>query len=437
MITPTPRAAWLFTAVVPATVGLTLWDESLWPIGLYLMAIAALAAGIDAVLALPGRAVIIDAAVPAVVGIGGNAALAVTLRAQRGRPTARAEAVLDGNDLLGPQDVRRADLTAGLDARIDFPLRPRHRGVLSLHRLWLRWRGPLGLVTVRRIERLKHEISVVPNIAAVREAAVQFSLLGLGTGLKQQDQQGDGSEFDALRDYVPGLDRRTIDWKHSARHHKLVCKEFRAEKNHQIVLAFDTGYLMREPLGGVPKLDHAINAGLILSFAGLRTGDRVGLFAFDSQVRAFHRPTGGLGNFPWLQRAAAALTYEQEETNFTLGLMDLSGRLQRRSLIILHTDFVDTTTAELMIENLGRLAGKHLVVFVALRDSELDRIAQDAPLTVRRVSRSVVADELLRERSIVFERLNRLGIHCLEAPYDRIGPALINHYLAIKRQDLI
>ena len=71
-------------------------------------------------------------------------------------------------------------------------------------------------------------------------------------GSKVQRQQGDGSEFDALRDYAPGMDPRSIDWKHSARHRSLLSKEFQTERNHQIVLAFDTGQLMSEHLGAIP-----------------------------------------------------------------------------------------------------------------------------------------------------------------------------------------
>ena len=80
-------------------------------------------------------------------------------------------------------------------------------------------------------------------------------------GIKAQQQKGEGAEFEALREYVPGLDSRFIDWKHSARHRKLLCKEFRTERNHQVIMAFDTGYLMLEPVEGITRLDHAINAG--------------------------------------------------------------------------------------------------------------------------------------------------------------------------------
>jgi len=216
-----------------------------------------------------------------------------------------------------------------------------------------------------------------------------------------------------------------------------VSKEFRAERNHQIILAFDTGYLMREPLAGIPKIDHAINAGLLLGYASLRSGDRVGLFGFDAKPRRYVTPVGGPQQFARLQRLAAELDYAAEETNFTLGLADLTARLSRRSLIVLMTEFVDTVTAELMVENVARLSGRHLVLFVSLQDPDLDATIDAPPHSFAGVARSVVADELRRDRLIVFERLRRLGVQCLEAAHGNIGVDLINRYLAIKQRESI
>ena len=254
---------------------------------------------------------------------------------------------------------------------------------------------------------------------------------------KAQRLHGEGSEFEALRDYVPGLDHRAIDWKHSARHHSLVCKEFRAERNHHIVLAFDTGYLMGQPLAGIPRLDVAINAGLALGYACLRGGDLIGVYGFDSRSRLFAEPTGGVRSFGNLQRAAATLEYGPDETNFTLGMAELQGRLKRRSLIVLLTDFVDTITAELMIESLERLSRRHLIVFVTLRDRDLYETADRQPAAARDVTRAVIADDFLRDRQVVVERLRRLGVLCLDSPAERIGAGLINQYLAIKRSEMI
>jgi uncharacterized protein (DUF58 family) len=279
---------------------------------------------------------------------------------------------------------------------------------------------------------------VVPNVRAVRAAALRFfSSKDFLAGLKIEHYVGDGSEFDALREYVPGLDHRAIDWKSSARHRKLLVQDFRAERNHQVVIAVDQGHLMSEPVDGVPRLDHAINAGLLLGYFGLRTGDRVGLYGFDARMRSWSEPQGGIGSFVRLQAATAELAYSTSETNFTLGLAELSQRLKRRSLVILLTDFVDVVTAQLMVENLDRLARRHLVVFVTLRDPGLQRIAEGAPRTSLDLYRSVVAGDLVREREVVLRRLRRMGLFTIDADPGQVSVQLLNRYLDIKRREMI
>ena len=278
---------------------------------------------------------------------------------------------------------------------------------------------------------------MVPNIASVKREAVAFAAADAPLGVKPQFQKGTGTEFEALREYATGLDPRTIDWKHSARHRELLCKEFQTERNHHVVLALDTGRLMAETVDGLPKLDHAIGALLLLGYVSLRSGDKVGLAAFDARTRAFVAPAGGVGTMARLQNALAAIDYSTQETNFTLALADLRTRLSRRSLVVVATDFVDTVTADLMIENVGYLAKRHLTLFVALTDTSLERPFARRPGDLEHVARAVVAHDLIRERQAVFAKLARLGVLCVEAPAARLGPALINRYLAVKARDEI
>ena len=152
------------------------------------------------------------------------------------------------------------------------------RGQMHVDAVWLRWRGPLGLVELTR----RIEVGRAIDVRAQRARRAQLGAAvprraRRSTASRCSEQKGEGTEFEALRDYVPGMDSRFIDWKHSARHRRLVCKEFRTERNHQIILAFDTGYLMVEPVDGLPRLDHAINAGLLLAWISLQGGDFVGL----------------------------------------------------------------------------------------------------------------------------------------------------------------
>ena len=434
---PTGRAVFVFSLGVPLALAIVLAEPGLWSVGIVYLGVAIVLTGFDGLMALTRRALTIDIELPDVIYIGDRNDIDVALTVERRSPGARVEIVCDVSDIIEPPRMAHAPAAAGTTTRVAIPLVARRRGTAVVERLWFRWRGPFGLVSRQLVRTLSAEVAVVPNVRAVRHAAIQFSSLDALFGMKPQSQQGDGSDFDSLRDYSPGLDHRSIDWKHSARHRSLVCKEFRAERNHHIVLAFDTGQLMSEPLGGVPKLDHAINAGLLLGYMSLRGGDRIGLFGFDSQVRLAAEPVGGLQNFRRLQRASAELDYRHEETNFTLGLADLMGRLNRRSLVILLTEFVDTVTAELMVENLERVASRHLVIFVTLRDPSLYDTVDARPDTVLDMTRSVIADEFLRERLVVLERLRRVGIQCIDAPVEHVGVELVNRYLAVKRRELI
>src|SRR5205085_1990712 len=120
--------------------------------------------------------------------------------------------------------------------------------------------------------------------------------------------------------------------------------------------------------------------------------------AFDSKPRASSQPIGGARAFPTLQRVAAGIDYSVSETNYTLGISTLAAGLNRRSLIIVFTEFADTISAELMLAAVGALLERHLVLFVVLRDEELEAFTAAEPQAPEDVSRTVTAAGLLRER---------------------------------------
>lgn len=435
---PTPRAVLLLALGVPVALLPVLVHSRLWPAWLVLLAATVLLLGLDALAALPPGRLRVEVRTPELIYVGEEAELAVTLRAGAAGAGARLEIRCELHPDLAPAPPAPATLSEEGAAALAFPLRPLRRGAPTVDELWLRWTGPLGLAARQLRVPVGREVAVVPNVRAVRRAALRFfTPRQFLSGLKVERYLGDGSEFESLREYAPGLDPRSISWKATARHRRLLAQEFRAERNHQLVLAIDTGRLMTEPLLGVPRLDHAVTAALLLGYVGLRLGDRVGLFGFDEKVRAFAEPQGGLAAFPRLQRLTARLDYTSAETNFTLGLAELSARLRRRSLVVVMTEFVDTVTAELMVDNLSRLARRQLVVFVALRDPWLDAAAWDRPGRLSDVYRSAVASDLLRERERVLLELRRLGILCVDAPPGGVSAQLLERYLEIKRRELV
>jgi uncharacterized protein (DUF58 family) len=146
---------------------------------------------------------------------------------------------------------------------------------------------------------------------------------------------------------------------------------------------------------------------------------------------------GGADGFPRLLKATSGLAYGTGETNFTLGLTDLSTRLKRRSLVVVVTDFVDAVTAELMLDNVGRLVRRHLVLFVALSDPDLLAMASAPPDGTRELHRAVAASELLRDREVVLRRLRRLGALVLDARPADVSSDLVNAYHDAQRRELV
>ena len=101
------------------------------------------------------------------------------------------------------------------------------------------------------------------------------------------------------------------------------------------------------------------------------------------------------------------------------------------------TDFADPTSAELMLENVTRLLQTHLVMFVVLRDAELEGLADHEPREADDVTRAVIAGTLLQQREVVINRLRRAGAQIVETSAERLGPDVVNSYLDAKRRELL
>lgn len=375
---------------------------------------------------------------PPTAGVGAEFELEVTVHFLRGSPS-ECEVAIDRHYLLEAPGGLDRTLRIGGSGRgaARIALRGTRRGRATLEHVWLRWRGPLGLVWKQKRLRLDEAVLIVPDIAAVRARSAHILHRDMMHGLVAQMQLGEGAEFEALADFRQGMDRRSIDWKQSARHTQLLAKEYRTERNNNIIVALDSGRTMCEPLAGLPKIDRAVSAALLTAYVALKDGDRVSLFGFDSHPRVSTKPASGPRSFALLQRVAGAIEYSDRETNYTLALATLATGLHRRSLIVFFTDFADTISAELMLSAVGALLKRHLVLFILFRDEELEAFTGAEPEAAEDVTKAVTAAALLRERRLVVTRLRRLGVHVIETAHEQAGPALVAAYVDMKRRNLL
>ena len=428
----------LLAVLAPVSVVVAALVPAAWAIAPAAAVLLLLIALLDGALAGPLRG--LDLAVPADGEVGQALSIGVNARLDRSASAPQPEAAIAYDPALGAEG--RHNLSLSWDAQANAftgtaTLVPDRRGTAQVTGLWLRWAGPFGLA-VRQVRRdLAESVRVWPDLSPTRSPILQSYLRDSQFGIVARRIRGEGTQFEALVEYEAGMDRRRIDWKASARHTALYARENEAERDNQIVFAFDCGQAMLEPLDGLSRLDRAITAGLMAGYTALKGGDRVAFFGFAdiplmltpfiTESRSFHR----------LQEGAAALEYTPREPNFTLALATLTARLKRRSLIVLFSEFTDSTSAQIMLESVERLVRHHVVIVVTVQDSELSRMMDAEPDSLDAIGMAVGADALAAQRQLVLARLQRLGVDVVDAPHDRIGYRLIDRYLATKRAGAI
>jgi uncharacterized protein (DUF58 family) len=427
---PTRRMIFVMLGGAPVSLVAAIIAPSLWLVGGIWVAFAIGLFVLDALLSAGPFDICIALTAPGAFGIARSQPANVALTFAKRAPS-QVELTLD----VGPKlKVAPARQICAEGSEAAFMLTPLRRGPETIEAVWARWKGPLGLCWKQRRNETQRSVAIMPDIAAVKdEAVLLFRRETSALGRRLELHRGQGSEFNALKEFHPGMDRRSIDWKQSAKHSKLLAREFQAEENLHIVFALDTGRLLCEPLAGMPKIDRAIQAFLLLAYVALRLGDRVGLYAFDERPMQSSGTVAGLNAFRVLQQVAAAIDYSTAETNFTLGLTQLSVELEHRSIVIVFADFSDSTGAELMIENVARLLERHTVLFVAFRDEELEALVGAEPTDPQTISRAVFADRILSEREAVRVRLRRIGVNVIDVKVDGIGPRLLEAYLREKQ----
>ena len=430
MIYPSGRAAILAAASALPAIAIAVLLPDYWYAGLAAVLVVLGLTLADA-LATPGsKALGVMLEAPRAAFVGQEITLDVAASAGR---APRFETAVEHDTRLMPTGPERRTITGGAS----LPFTAVRRGSAVIDALWLRWPGIFGLVWRQKRVELDCRIAVLPDVCPARTEALRLFRRDASIGEIVQVDMGAGGEFQALAEFRQGMDRRAIDWKASARHGGLIAKEYRTERNNDIVFAVDAGRLMCEPVDGIPRIDRAISAALTAAFVALKLGDKVSLFGFDARPRISSGAVSGVASFATFQGLAAELDYSNEETNFTLALTTLGSQLKRRSLVLVFTDFADPTSAELMLKTVGRLAERHLVLFVLMHDVELEAMADGVPEHSADVSRAVIAASMLRERKIVIARLQRLGVHIVEAHHERIGTELVNAYLGLKRRNLL
>ena len=298
--------------------------------------------------------------------------------------------------------------------------------------------GRLGLVRRQGRTAASEAVKVYPNLLE----AAKYELLArrgrlMQLGIRTAKVRGGGSEFESLRDYVPGDEYKKIDWSATARRGKLITRQYEAERSQNIVLLLDTGRNMLQAIQKMAKLDYVVNTALMLAYVAAAGDDKVGLMAFDAEVRAYLPPAKSKAQVYGILESLYNLDARMVETDYKAAFQNLATRWRRRSLIVLFSDLVDPDSSAQILDAVPMLADNHRVVCVTVSDPNILAAAQSIPTDSAGVYQKAVATQVLQERRAAISVLKRRGIWTVDSPPEALSADLINHYLDLKARSLI
>jgi len=107
---------------------------------------------------------------------------------------------------------------------------------------------------------------------------------GFLSGMHKSRHFGNSIEFRQHRQYVPGDDPRSVDWKVWAKQDRLYVKQYEVDTNLRLTLLLDHSQSMRFGSGAMTKYDYACTAAVSLAYLALRQQDAVGCILFDQNA---------------------------------------------------------------------------------------------------------------------------------------------------------
>jgi len=391
------------------------------------------AALVDVVLAAPPDSIAVERELPGVLALGAESQVCWRVR----NPRSRSIRVAVADELASSlrPGVRRFRMTVPAHAtgQARTTIRPARRGRFDVTELVVRSTGPLGLASRQRAREMPSSLRVYPPFRSREEAELRINKARLlEVGLRSAQGRGGGTDFDQLREYSVDDEFGRIDWSATARSDKAIVRTYRAERNQTVLLLLDNGRVMAGRVDDVPRVEHAMDAVMMLTAVATRLGDRTGLVAFDRQVRAVVPPAQGRDQLTRVTEAMYRLEPVLAESDYQGAFTETLARFRRRTMLVIFTELVEQAVGESLLPALPLILRNHLVVVAAVQDPDVVRWAKEVPVDASAAYRQAAAVSALDERARTVARLRGLGATVVDEPPGELAPKLADTYLKVK-----
>ena len=320
----------------------------------------------------------------------------------------------------------------------EYILEPKERGEYSFGNLNIFAESPLGLVSRRFTFQKDAMLPSYPSFIHLRKyelMALQNEFL-LG-GIKKVRKLGHTMEFEQIKEYVPGDDVRTINWKATSKRNQLMVNQFQDEKSQRIFMLIDTGRTMQMPFNGLSLLDYSINATMALSHIILKKNDRAGMMTFSKKAENKIAADNKSGQLKKISQMLYNVQTNFYESDFNRLYQDVKFTIGQRSLILLFTNFETLDAVNRQMKYLRGIAKNHLLVIVFFKNSELQKVINSNPKNIQEVYDEIIAEKFEYEKKLIIQELRKYGIYSLYTLPENLNIEVINKYLEIKARGIL
>ena len=331
-----------------------------------------------------------------------------------------------------------AELAAGGSRIIQYDLKPLKRGEYEFGSINLYASGPIGLVKRRFRFDERKIVPVYPSYLQMR----RYQLLAIHDrlaeiGIKKTRRIGHSMEFDQIKEYVPGDDSRTLNWKATARRGQLMVNHYIEEKSQQVYCIIDKGRVMKMPFDGLSLLDFAINASLVLSNVALLKQDKAGIITFSEQVGSVLMAAKKATQM----QSILEVLYKQKtrylESDFEKLYAHIRTRITQRSLLVLFTNFESIQGMQRQLPYLRKIAQHHLLLVVFFENTELRQLTEKETVDVESVYIKTIGEKFSFEKKQIVKELQQYGIIAILTSPENVTVSSVNKYLELKAKHAI
>ncbi|MBN2681298.1 MAG: DUF58 domain-containing protein [Bacteroidales bacterium] len=322
--------------------------------------------------------------------------------------------------------------------RINYNLQPKTRGEYKFGACTIIIRSLLGMAERKLVYEISTIVKVMPSI--VEKRAFELNLnkqTAIIQGVRKIRRIGSGSDFEEIKQYLPGDDYRKINWKATSRSGNLMVNVYDDEKSQQVYSIVDVSRSMWLSYNNMALYDYAINTSLVILNTALQKQDKAGLITFSDDINKIVKAGRERSKISAILESLYNVKESKVEANYEKLYHCITNVVRFRSLIFLYMNFESLYALRRVLPILRQINKQHLLVVMFFDNMDLREFAGVPAKNLEDIYQQTIARKFLFEKIQIEQELKKYGIQVIMNKPDELSANSVNKYLELKSRGLV